>query len=526
MLNPLRTRHHRWRTWHRSIGMVACIGMIMWGLSGALHPLMTRLQPVPQQWAPPLQAVDMRHVMALPTLLQQQGLSHFQHISLAHLDGQAYYRVQTQLTGNARYYAMHTGLPRADAEAVHAKALARYYTGLHHTPIRAVKKINQFDADYPAVNRILPVWRVDFADEHGLRAYVDTEQSRLATLVDHRKAWLTTLFQWGHTWSFLADMGRLQLAVITTMLAGVLASAYTGLALFMQRSRTAKRITRSTLVTWHRNLAMAVLAGLLLLGSSGLYHAWHSDAQRHRPPLPSGGRASALAIRAADWQRVFAEGQPSTLFKLDVYGHQQQIVWQVIAAPVQAMHPSNAMPPALPMAAVGVLHHTSTATTTHRQANPAHTPHAHPPSQGPMPALWLTNHGHTQRVDVGTYGNNWLSQWSLTPSANIQPQWVTQFGDEYGFIFKRLPVIRFTRQDASHTRWYVEPATGAVAAVINDDDAREGWVFATLHKWSVPGLSKTVRDSLAITLAIAVALTGMMGLWLLLRQRSAHPRGE
>ena len=47
--------------WHRRIGIVACVGVLLWCISGLMHPIMSRLNPRPVQFMPPAQVLDLPH---------------------------------------------------------------------------------------------------------------------------------------------------------------------------------------------------------------------------------------------------------------------------------------------------------------------------------------------------------------------------------------------------------------------------------------------------------------------------------
>lgn len=481
-----RTAKFTWMFWHRWIGLVACVGMVLWGLSGASHPIMTRLQPTPKQFMPPLQAVDFSYSQALPQVLLQAGIQHFQHISLAQIEGQSYYRVSLDAMREAHYYSVKDGQLAKGLEQKHAIALACYYTGLPASKVLAVRRLSQFEQDYHPVNRLLPVWQVRLDQPDGLRAYVDTEQSRLATLVDNRRAILTQLFQWGHNWSFLQACSRLQLAVATTVLGLILASAVTGWVLFIRQRKTAPyRIRRGSLRWWHRTTGPWISSGIFLLASSGLFHLWMSDMQQHRPAIISSHTSNSVALSTVVWQHVVQ--QP--LQKLDVYGHDNHLFWQVIPA-----SPHSAMP----AAQVGAL----------RQ----HSHHPAAPVSASLPILYQSEADHLTTLDGERYSRLWMKDLSGLDASKIDGvRWIDRFANEYGFIFKRLPVLQVHTNAANGQRWYVEPATGLVAASINNIDGLEGFVFAYLHKWSFSSLAKDVRDAFAIIAALFIASLGVLG---------------
>ena len=483
---------NHWLFWHRWIGIFACIGMVLWGVSGASHPVMSRLQPAPKQFMPPLLPVDLSHAVSLPMLLQQQAITQFQHISLVQLHGEAYYRIALP-DAAARYFSVNSGVERAEAEQAVAVGLANYYTGLSGQAILAVKAVTAFEQDYHPVNRLLPVWRVAYAGGDGLRAYVDTEQSRLATLVDDRRAFFTKVFQFGHNWSFLQACSRVQLAVATGVLVLILASAFTGIFLYVRQRKTAPyRLQRWGLQWWHRETGLWVSLFILLLASTGLLHLWMSDIQQRRPVLQTAFASDSAALSTTAWSTL-ATGR---VLKLDIYGRGPVLFWQII--------PLSSGAHALPSAQVAALH----------QHHAAHS------DMPPEPALWLTTKRETTALTPAAYASAWLQTMASKTDPGIQSvSWVTSFANEYGFIFKRLPVLKVQTSQADHQRFYLEPATGALAASINDTDGLEGFVFAYLHKWSFQSISKDVRDVMAILAALAISTLGLIGACLFIRKR-------
>ncbi len=476
-----------WLYWHRWIGVIACIGMVLWGLSGASHPIMTRLQPVPKHMMPPLQLVDLSAAKALPQVLSDHHIAQFNHISLATLAGVSYYRVSLPKQAEALYLDVVNGVSQSGLESAHAIDLACYYTGLPASAVKAVRKIDTFETDYHPVNRLLPVWRVDFEAEGDLRAYVDTEQSRLATLVDNRRAWLTAWFQFGHQWSFMQAAGVLQLVAATLVLALILASAMTGLSLYIRQAATARyRLPRFSLQWWHRQLGLWVAMVILLLASSGLWHLWQSDAQQHRPSLVTQYVVNSAALNSSLWQQFIGLYSQTNVRKLDIYGQHDQLFWQVIHAGE-----------ALPTAQVAAMHQ-----------------HGHAKSSAPMstPALYGSSGTQLKTLNAAGYASLWMAHLAGLPNQPLQQvAWITHFANEYGFIFKRLPVLKLQTTAHDGQRWYVEPATGTVAAAINQVDGLEGFVFAYLHKWSLQSLPKDLRDAIAVLAALLIAAMGIMG---------------
>jgi hypothetical protein len=91
---------------------------------------------------------------------------------------------------------------------------------------------------------------------------------------------------------------------------------------------------------------------------------------------------------------------------------------------------------------------------------------------------------------------------------------VTEFDQEYGFTFKRLPVLR-VRFPGDVTA-YVDPADGAIAAIVDAGDRTEGWIFGNIHKfdWLVTFIGSDGRDAVAALLAMGVAIAALLGITL------------
>lgn len=66
--------------------------------------------------------------------------------------------------------------------------------------------IEQFDSDYLYINRYLPVTRVNFERADNARVYIDTQQGRLATIVDNDKSITGAFFRALHSWTWIDSL--------------------------------------------------------------------------------------------------------------------------------------------------------------------------------------------------------------------------------------------------------------------------------------------------------------------------------
>ncbi len=490
---------------HQWLGVATCVGVVLWGLSGVMHPIMSRLQPKPAQFMPPSQQADLRGAPALPRLLSEHRIEAIRQAGIAQLAGQSVWRIALPGQPEAIYLRTRDGQPIENGDAAFAAQLARHYTAQPDTPIKATRLITAFDADYPAVNRILPVWRVDFERPDGLRAYIDTEQARLATLSDHTRGILSPLFRAAHNWTFFDDSPRLQVAVMSVVLLCVLLSAGSGIYFYLlMRPSAARRLKGTPLKRWHRLLGIAVAFAALTAGVSGLYHLIHTWQRDSEPALDLRDTYRPEDLQTlfdANWQNLTA--QPLARLNLARFE----------GAPVLQFTVAGKGAPAGPRAQVAHL------------AQPGEHDH-HAPAAPPSPtkrgsvAEVRGIHAHLIQGGEEALAKHLAARYANQPEAAIvSTEKITRFGGEYGFVFKRLPVYRVQFADNNNPRYYVEPTTGVLAARVDDWDAIEGKSFAWLHKWHFTDAGKDLRDALLALFALGNVIVALMGLTLFIKAR-------
>ncbi|MFD2707951.1 hypothetical protein ACFSX8_03400, partial [Acinetobacter gyllenbergii] len=137
-----------------------------------------------------------------------------------------------------------------------------------------------------------------------------------------------------------------------------------------------------------------------------------------------------------------------------------------------------------------------------------------------VPAIQFVDAGNGELIDILKQSKQLAASYlGLQPEQVQQAAWVTSFGGEYGFINKRLPVIKVETQLENQLRLYIEPSSGVIAAQVTQQDALEGFSFAYLHKWTWLPIDKTLRDIILGTIAGLVALLAVLGFWVQLGKR-------
>ena len=465
----------RWLKLHHTLGLLSCVGLLLWGLSGVMHPVMSRLQPRPAALLAPSPSILLHEAKALPEVLKQHRLEEasVHRIGLAQINSQAYYRIAIQDQQPARYFSMQDGAELHNGDALHAHALARHFTGKKEARIVSTEWVSEFNHEYLEINRLLPVWRVRFEGDDGLRAFVDTDQARLSALVNNTKQTLSEWFRVAHTWQFLDSYPKVRGIAMSLLLGLGFFSAASGLYFYWRMRKTARqRLAKKRLARWHRTVGLVVALTTLLFTSSGMFHLW-TQIQHEQPPRVAPNRAlSAAQISPASWQTMLSN---------------------LNAQPVKQLHwlalPNNEWVWLLNLA----------------------TP--------PYAALTINaNTGEPYPEGVLGLAKGLATGWSGLPPHQIRAaEHVTKFTSEYGFINKRLPVVRVAFDAPNTPRYYIEVSTASLATQVTEMDALEGVSFAYLHKWHFIG-NKEVRDGLLALFALLNVLVALCGLVLFCRK--------
>jgi len=447
--------------WHARVGMVVGLAIIGWGLSGLSHPIISRIQPVADAFIYKLDALPTVDLLTVAQAADRAGITgNASALRLLAWQGRPCYRLV--VAGEPVWLDARSGEIIEQGEADYAVHLARHYLGDQHSAVSSVQLQTEFDEDYVYVNRLLPVWRVNFARDDGMRVYVDTASDRLGTVVNNTKALTSAFFRNVHSWVFIENT-NLRLSIMTICLLGGGLIALAGLVQYYLQWRAGRSWRqRSRLLRLHRSLGLTVAITAVTFTGSGLYHLWQKQS------VPSAAAVSPMTAPLAslnlDWS-----AQGASVVQADLVNIGDDYYFRVWAGGELAYR----------SAVNGEL--LANGEAVHAQA----IAQAYMPVAAPLLAM----------------------------------RTVTAFADEYGFVNKRLPVIAVDYDNAEHLSVYVEPRSGALAAVVRDSDRLEGLSFSVLHKWHfIDGLGRTARDSISALFAAGIALVFALGMIMYLRR--------
>lgn len=489
--------------WHRIIGLITIIPVICWTLSGLLHPLMSNwLRPtIARESLPPVPVTQ--PVVPLTQVLARQGLDSLRNVRLVRWQNQPTYQVLLgHPTAAPRYFSAVTGaaLP-ADADQQFAGQLARYFLQDSTARLVAAERLTGFSTDYPFVNRLLPVWKLTFERAGVTTVYVETMPARLAAFNSPSRATFLRFFSWLHNWSWLEHLtnNTVRVVVLLLVLGIILASTLSGLVIYgLLWGRFRQPRNSQDQVGWlrkyHRAVGLAVALVTLSFAGSGAFHLsrkLHPDERlrfQHAPLLAVTALTTDLTQLPLDWPKV----QQVALAELN-----GQAYYQVTALPASTSTPGSAsgVSTGQPVEVVRVPPVTYYSTAT-GQVLPSGTMHY---------ARFLAD--------------AFVAQADNRPAPVVEnTELIDHFEGEYGFVNKRLPVVKVAYTTPTKTTLYVEPGTGRLAARVENTDRYEGLSFAFLHKYHAVGrFGKNVRDTVTMLAAAGVLAVSLLGLWLFVK---------
>ena len=504
-------RAQLWKA-HQWLGVITCLAVLLWGLSGVMHPIMSRLQPKPAVFMPPAMSWEPRLAPDPVGLLGAQGVTQLRSLHSVVWQGRPHWLAHTDLSEPGVMIDALSGAVVPQGERRLAEDLARHHTGLRELPLRRVRLITAFDAEYLSVNRLLPVWAVQFERDDGLTAYIDTRQMRLATLSDDTRQALGRVFRLAHNWSFLDGWPWVQRAMMTLALGAAALSALTGLYFWWAMRRSAKgRLASRPLRRWHRRLGLLVALTSLTFAASGGFHLWAKVMRAD----PAGGAAPVRTLDRLAGHPWHALQSLGPIGRVDLIDHGDALAWWV--------HPAGHGGPRSQVASLSQAQQAASKQPSgeHAHHDTASDRARRPAAPSPAQPILVDTRARVQRDAAPQLARELASRHSGLPLDAIgTPQLITRFEGEYGFLNKRLPVWRVPTQAAGHPRHYVELGTGALAARVDDFAAFEGYVFSVLHKWHVGDMPKDLRDALSATFALGNVVVAVMGLAMFLRRRA------
>jgi hypothetical protein len=506
--------------WHRILGIMTVIPVIFWTCSGLSHPIIAHWFKVPlaHEYVRP-EVINRAQVkLSIQQVLNKNGINLFSSCRLVQFGGKTYYQVKNRKK-EISYFSAADGKQLLNGEHIYATYLGRFFLGDSSSRIKSITQVSSFNGEYQYVNRLLPVWKLSFDRKDKMDIYVETAQSRLANYNDSNRKIFLWVFSNFHSYAFIANMtsNTIRYIVILVFATIVIFSTLSGLLVYGFLWKKFKKPVKGQKVGFlrrnHRSIGIAVSLVTLSFIGSGAYHATRKFKPDDRinyvvePEINNNQLAFSSNDLPLKWDEVShiavvrfenkSYYQVRYLKKEDDSWKQQQVAK---AETFDQKDKKNKPDMDYYDAADGQLL-----------------------PEGIMEHSYsLVKHFVAQGAAEGEAACcEMMANAAADESAPLiisSSAYLTKFDKDYGFINKRLPVVKLALSTPSHLTYYVEPATGRLAAKVQDSDRREGLSFAVFHKYLLVDFAgKNFRDFITALAAMGVLIVSLLGLILFIK---------
>lgn len=519
-----KTQMARWNfSKHRWLALIGGISLFIWGFSGLTHIAMVLFGPQQTQFMPPTAELSLAGAKPVADTLAGAGITQAVAIRTVPTANGSLLQITGDPMVPRRYFDLRRGTELPDYDRVQAEFLARHFLD-EQRPIAKITLQREFDADYPWVNRLLPVWRVQFTSDDELTAYVHTETSSLAAVNNLTKTRLQNVFRYLHTWEWVPPaMDWLRVVVIGFMVGSLAALAITG-SIMLITIRRSRRLSGTKL--WHRASGYVLALPLLMFSLSGIYHLIQSAIE-----VPTSHLRMSEPINLSNQRFPIAEQWEELTSGLDVAslslveGANGRPLYRLgLAAgaekPSMAEHDHSAKEQPAAHAHAGHTMSNSVPKTANEIRN-ARFDGVQP--SGPAYYIDAETGAPTPQGDrevARIIANRYLGA-NDTQIANMKL--LTRFSGTYDFRNKRLPVWQIDYNAPHKTSIFVDTATGTLVDRLDHWQKPERFVFSFVHKWNfLFPIGRLGLNAVVGGFVIAlIALMGILGLQLYIKGRKA-----
>lgn len=473
------------RSVHNLLGLVGGLTLFLFALSGITHLIMTWTGPQAAVFFPPRATMTSALATQVPATLARAGITTARTVKVIAADKGVLLQVTEDHNATRRYFNLESGDEVLNFDQHYAAWLARYYSGKTTESIRSISLLKDFSTEYPWVNRLLPVYRIEFETEDDLTLFIHTELSALADITNSRKRVLQRIFQWFHTGSFLEDSEVLRVIVIALLMITLISMTTSGvLFIVLMRSRRMPLLRRI-----HRSLGYFIALPLFALSSSGLYHLLYGALSGAQGELRNSKPMIVTAKRFGEHSDGLQKYQTQPLSSLSlINGPEGDLLFRL-----------------------GVLNGGKEDTIS-RERKFSGTP----TERGGI-FISVTS-GEELSINDEDICRLHAQSFAGPDATLIKSSQITQFGPDYDFRNKRLPVWRFdfVVAGSNFETIFIDPASGALVDRVSSSTRRERFSFSLLHKWNflVGVCGRAGRDALLVGVLLASLIAASLGYWI------------
>lgn len=204
-----KTRNHflKKRKSHRIYGICFSIFCLMFAFSGFYHAT-KKFTPDNRHLIIDKQVIHTKDLKSdLPRLIHMNTAYNF---SLQNINNLPYYRIMSKQGkySSSKHYNANTAEKLLKGDELYIQQLAVKYSRLSIDKIQKSSLIKKFKGEYGFVNKLLPVYRVDFNNSDSLSYYIEPKTGKLACKINHSDRLEGLSFAVLHKFHFLDTIGK------------------------------------------------------------------------------------------------------------------------------------------------------------------------------------------------------------------------------------------------------------------------------------------------------------------------------
>lgn len=507
--------------WHRTIGLITIVPVIFWTLSGLMHPFMAHFfKPEIAHDKIEQQFISKNELQfSIQEVLQKNNIAEFKNFRIVTFNDTIFYQIKT-ITGELLYFDASTAKKLTDGDKKYAEWLSRYFLDDQKSTVKKSEIVTEFTSQYKYVNRYLPVYKISFDRPDAMQVYVETSSSKLATYNPTSRQAFIWFFDTFHNWSFIDAITNNSIRIITMifLLSIIGFSALSGILIYgllwKQFKKTDKLQPKKGLRKYHRQIGIWISLFTLTFAFSGAYHAttkWEPytlSQMVYEPTFKTEEIPLANTNLNLDWNHF----QNASLITLnDTVYYRCQLVEKETKKFKKPTSDANSKwnKKETPKSEIIYINATTNTITPNIDIQYAE-----------FLAYYFTDGAPKASCCEMVETSEETPQPSLENTKLLETKVITNFESrEYGFVNKRLPVIKLAYDTPEKTTYFIETSTSRLAAVITNSDKVEGYSFAILHKFLfMDWAGKNIRDLTMVLAALAILIVSVLGFVLFLKK--------
>ncbi|MGO4770090.1 PepSY domain-containing protein [Flavobacterium sp. W22_SRS_FK3] len=504
--------------WHRAIGLITIIPVIFWTLSGLMHPFMAHFfKPEIAHEKLEQQTINKKQLhFSIQEVLQKNELTHFKNFRIVTFNNKTYYQLKT-IIGELWYFDTSTAEKLDNGDQKYAEWLSRYFLDDQKSAVTKSEVVTEFTSQYKYVNRYLPVYKLSFDRPDTMEVYVETSSGKLATYNPTSRQWFIWFFDTFHNWSFIDAISNNSIRIITMifLLSTIGFSALSGILIYgllwKQFQKTDSLAPKKGLRKYHRQIGIWVSFFTLTFAFSGGYHAtikWSPytlSQMVYEPTFETKEIPLTNTTLNLNWSRF----QNISLITLN-----DTIYFRCQLLKKEKFKTSKV---------------DSTSKWNKKDDKKSEVVYINATTNKVVPnidlqyaeflAYYFTD-GAPKAACCEMVETSEEPEPSLENAKLLESKVITDFESrEYGFVNKRLPVVKLAYDTPEKTTYFIETATSRLAAKIKSSDMAEGYSFAILHKFLfMDWAGKNIRDLTMVLAALTILIVSILGFILFLKK--------